>query len=149
MSTARLFVRAVVVTDGRSPRLGDVLAAVSAQTFSADSVHVAIVGGGDVSIPAGMAVRPIVVRESASYGEAVDAVNAAFPTHEAEYLWLLHDDSAPEPTVLERLAATARKRSRAAIIGAAQVRWKDTSRLISLGSTVSLTGARRVDLVDD
>lgn len=149
MSTARLFVRAVVVTDGRSPYLGDVLEAIAAQTFSPDSVHVATIGDVPVPVPAGLAVRRIVVRESASFGEAVDAVNAAFPAHEAEYLWLLHDDSAPMPDVLERLAATARKRSRAAIIGAAQVRWRDTSRLISLGSTVSRIGARRVDLVDD
>src|SRR6187431_747015 len=149
MSTARLFVRAVVVTDGRSPHLEQVLKAVADQTFTPDAVHVAIVGDGSVAAPAGLPLRTLTVRESASFGDAVDAVLAAYPSHDAEYIWFLHDDSAPMPDVLERLAATARKRSRAAIVGAAQVRWRDTSRLISLGSTVSLTGARRVDLVDD
>ena len=89
------------------------------------------------------------VQPSASYGDAVDAVIEAFPAHDAEYLWLLHDDSAPQDDVLARLVATARKRSRAAIVGAAQVRWRNTSRLISLGSTVSRLGARRIDLVED
>jgi GT2 family glycosyltransferase len=149
MSTARLFVRAVVVTDGRSPHLEQVLKAVADQTFTPDAVHVAIVGDGSVAAPAGLPVRTLTVRESASFGDAVDAVLAAYPSHDAEYIWFLHDDSAPMPDVLERLAATARKRSRAAIVGAAQVRWRDTSRLISLGSTVSRSGARRVDLVDD
>ena len=149
MTTARVFVRAIVVTDGRSRHLGEVLSAIAAQNFSPDSVHIATVGDVPVSVPAVLAARVTAVPASATFGDAVEAIASAFPAHEAEYLWLLHDDSAPLPDTLDRLAAVARKRSRAAIVGAAQVRWRDTSRLISLGSTVSRVGARRVDLVDD
>jgi hypothetical protein len=149
MTTARVFVRAIVVTDGRSPFLGAVLDGIAAQSFSPDSVHIATVGDVVVDVPSVLAARVTQVSASASFGEAVEAVISAFPSHDAEYLWLLHDDSAPVADVLDKLAATARKRSRAAVIGAAQVRWRDTHRLISLGSTVSTLGARRVDLVDD
>ena len=99
--------------------------------------------------PWGLPVSVTAVAASASFGDAVDAVIAEFPARDAEYVWLLHDDSAPLADCLSRLAATARKRSRASIIGAAQVRWDQTHRLISLGSTVSRYGARRIDLVDD
>src|SRR6188768_2655743 len=149
MTAARLFVRAIVVTDGRSRYLGEVLEAIAAQDFAPDSVHIATVGELDVATPAGLNAHVTVLPASADFGDGVEAVLSAFPAHEAEYVWLLHDDSAPLPDVLGALAATARKRSRAAIIGASQVRWRDTSRLISLGSTVSRVGARRVDLVDD
>lgn len=149
MTTARVFVRAIVVTDGRSRFLDEVLQSLAAQDFAPDSVHVAAIGGVTVPAQPGLTVQVTPVPEPATFGEAVDAVIAAFPEHDAEYLWLLHDDSAPLPDALGRLAATAKKRSRAAIVGAAQVRWRDSSRLISLGSTVSRYGARRVDLVDD
>jgi len=149
MTTARVFVRAIVVTDGRSRHLDDVFTALTDQQFSADSVHVVTLGDAQVAPPAALAARILQVDARATYGEAIDAVLSAYPPHDSEYLWLLHDDSAPVPDALERLAATARKRSRAAIVGAAQVRWRDTSRLISLGSTVSKVSARRVDLVDD
>ncbi len=149
MTAARVFVRAVVVSDGRSPHLTAVLEAIAAQEFAPDAVHVATVGDVAFEAPVGLTVAITEVSASASFGAAVEAVIAEFPARDAEYLWLLHDDSAPLADCLARLAPTARKRSRAAIVGAAQVRWHQTHRLISLGSTVSRYGARRVDLVDD
>lgn len=149
MNTARVFVRAVVVTDGRSRHLKAVLEAIAAQQFAPDSVVIVTIGDVAVSPPDGLVAQILPIPKVATFGEAVDAALASFPAEDSEYLWLLHDDSAPLPDVLARLSATARKRSRAAIVGAAQVRWRDTSRLISLGSTASRLGARRVDLVDD
>jgi GT2 family glycosyltransferase len=149
MSSARLFVRAIVVTDGRSRHLDAVFDAIVKQEFAPDSVHLVTLGDVSIATPSGLDMRVTAAPASATYSEAVAAVLAAVPAHDAEYLWLLHDDSAALPDVLSRLAATARKRSRAAVVGAAQVRWRDTSRLVSLGSTVSRIGARRVDLVDD
>jgi len=148
MSSARLFVRAIVVTDGRSPYLDEVLRDLAAQEFAPDAVHVASVGGAPVQVPQTLSARLTAVPPGSTYASAVDDVLAQFPAHDVEYLWLLHDDSAPQPNALAHLAATARKRRRAAIIGGSQVRWRDPSRLISLGSTVSRWGARRVDLVD-
>lgn len=149
MTTARIFVRAVIVTDGGSPVLGQVFSAIAAQEFAPDSVHLVTLGDAEIATPTALGVRTTAVPASASYGQAVQAVLTEFSAHEVEYLWLLHDDSAPQPDVLAKLAATGRKRPRAAIVGAAQVRWGDSARLISLGSTVSRVGARRVDLVDD
>jgi hypothetical protein len=149
MTTARILVRAVIVSDGRSPVLADVLDAISSQEYMPDSVHLVTLGDAEIPTPQGLDVTTSAAPASASLGEAFAAALADLPAQEAEYLWLLHDDSAPQADVLAKLAATARKRPRAAIVGAAQVRWKTTSRLISLGSTVSRVGARRIDLIDD
>ena len=82
-----------------------------------------------------------------TYGEAVDETLAAHPAREGELLWLLHDDVAPAPDALDQLVATMGKRPRAAVVGAAHVRWRDSSRLVNLGTTVSRIGARRIGLV--
>src|SRR5690606_8665035 len=69
------------------------------------------------------------------------------PAHsDDELLWLLHDDIAPAPDVLQRLEATSRKRPRAAVVGAMHVRWDEPTRLVNVGTTVSRWGARRVGL---
>jgi len=148
MTSARLFVRAIVVTDGRSDYLDEVLSDVASQDFAADSVHLVVVGTPPV-VRGGLVSQVTTVPRGTTYGEAVDAVLAEHPAHDVEYLWLLHDDSAPLDGSLAALAATARKRTRAAVIGGAQVQWRDPSRLISLGSSVSPVGVRRVDLIDD
>ncbi|WP_430868527.1 glycosyltransferase family 2 protein [Demequina aurantiaca] len=148
MSSARLTVRAIVVTDGRAGQLPAVLASVAQQEVRPDIVHVVLVGGAIApAIPADL---PVEVSESdaANYSDAVNGVLDAFPSHSREYLWLLHDDSAPLPDALSALSATARKRRQAAVVGAAQVRWDNTSRLVSLGATVSRLGGRRVTMVD-
>lgn len=151
MSAARLTVRAIVVTDGRAGQLPAVLASLVKQDVGPDIVHVVLVDGAIAPIiPTELSV---VVTESQAktYSDAVDDVLAQYPSHSREYLWLLHDDTAPLPEALSALSATARKRSRAAVVGAAHVRWDDVSKLVNLGTTVSRFGGRRVTLaeVDD
>lgn len=149
MSPARLTVRAVVVTDGRAPQLFTALDAVLAQDPSPDAVHVVAVA--DIDAPEqGWDPRIDVRRIDAdSWGEAVAALVGDVPSTPHELLWLLHDDMAPLPGALATLTATARKRQRAGVIGAAQVRWEDPSRLVNLGTTTSRVGARRLALVEE
>ncbi|WP_062298624.1 glycosyltransferase family 2 protein [Demequina maris] len=148
MSPARLLVRAIVVSDGRSARLRDVLDAIAEQTLRPDILHVALPEGAErPEAPDGLAVD---WRDgSRTYSEGIDAVLAAHPAHPAELLWLLHDDTAPLPSALAQLVATAKKRTAAAVVAPAHVRWDDVSRLVSLGVTTTRVGARRIDLVDE
>ncbi|WP_084129331.1 glycosyltransferase family 2 protein [Demequina sp. NBRC 110055] len=149
MSSARLTVRAVVVSDGKSSRLAAVLDAVTAQDPLPD--HIDLVLCGDAQEPLLPSTPPIsVVRSDASHvGRAIDDALALAPGRAGEMLWLLHDDSAPLPGALAHLTATARKRHRAEVVGAAQVQWDDPARLVSLGTTTTRVGARRVTLVDE
>lgn len=144
MTTANL--RAVLVTDGRSDHLGAVLAAFAAADEVLPVLEIVSVGDGDISLPAGLAAR-ITRSIQPTYARALNEAIAAQPARDDELLWLLHDDTAPDAGVLARLIATAAKRPRAAVVGPAHVRWRDTSRLVSMGTTVSRLGARRIPLV--
>jgi GT2 family glycosyltransferase len=57
------------------------------------------------------------------------------------WLWLLHDDCAPEPGALDALLAAADTRPDAAVIGPKVVGWHDHGLLLEVG--VSITGGGR------
>ena len=148
MSPARLTVRAVVVSDARAPQLPAVLDAVLTQDPAPDDIHLLLTA--DVAQPdAGWPERVDVRRvEADGYAAAMETLLSDAPAGPEELVWLLHDDTAPMPGALAALTATARKRRRAGVIGAAQVRWDDPSRLVSLGTTTTRIGARRIALVE-
>ncbi|WP_194784477.1 glycosyltransferase [Actinomyces haliotis] len=64
------------------------------------------------------------------------------------WLWLLHDDSAPEPDCLERLVTTAAASPSAAVLGPKQVDWDDPSRLLEAGLRTTRSARRALDVVD-
>ncbi len=144
MSTPNL--RAVLVTDGRSEHLDAVFAAFAASDEVLPTLELVIVGDADIAPPENLAVRLTRATEL-SYATALNEAIAAQSPRDDELIWLLHDDTAPDKGALTRLAATAAKRPRAAVVGPAHVRWRDTSRLVSMGTTVSRLGARRIPLV--
>ncbi len=147
MSTSAPFVRAVVVTRGRAGFLGETLAAISRQSRPVDVTHVVVCGGSiedeDIVVPPGMDVE-ITREKSATFGDAVSALLEGRESRQGEWLWLFHDDSAPEPDALEHLLSQAAKRRLAAVVGSAQVTWDDPGRLVNVGTTVSHRGARRI-----
>lgn len=150
MSASGPFVRAIVVTTGRVGYLSETLAALASQDRKVDAWHLVVVGdarsdGHDLGIPAGLGI-PVAGVHASTFGEAVDAILRENPGTD-EWLWLLHDDSAPLPTTLSRLLAVSRKRRAAGVIGPVQVRWADPTRLVSVGVTVSKNG-RRLNVVD-
>ncbi|WP_082104408.1 glycosyltransferase family 2 protein [Demequina soli] len=148
MSAARLLVRAIVVSDGRSPRLPEVLGAIADQTLRPDILDVVIPADAErPAVPEGLAVE--FVEGGRTYAQGIARVLGAAPAHPYEYLWLLHDDTAPLPTALAQLVATAKKRTAAAVVAPAHVRWDDVTRLVNLGVTTTRVGARRIDLVDE
>lgn len=140
------FVRAVLVTDGQSDHLSATLASITALDEAPSALHVVVMGDAAVEVPESLAAD-VRRTDRATYAAAIAALLDDVESRDGELLWLLHDDTAPQADALTRLVATATKRPRAAAIGAAHVRWNDTSRLVNLGTTVSRIGARRVALV--
>jgi GT2 family glycosyltransferase len=151
MSPTTPFVRALVVTHGRPEFLAETLAALASQVRPVDAVHVIVAGrthaDDAVVAPTGIEVEVVRVKGS-TFGKAIDAALESLDEREGEWLWLLHDDSAPEPQALEQLLAQAAKRRLAGVVGAAQVHWDDPGRLVSVGTTVSRRGARRLSLAE-
>lgn len=92
----------------------------------------------------------------AGFGEAVHLAVAAFATappialpangSSVEWLWLLHDDSAPEPRALEALLALADQMPSAAVIGPKLVDWHDPEVLLEVGYAVDRGGHRQTGI---
>ena len=140
------YIRAVLVTDGRSEHLSATLAAIAALEEPPSILHVVVTSDAEVDIPESL-TADLRRTAAATYADAVNGLLDDVGERDGEMVWLLHDDTAPHTDALTRLVATATKRPRAAVIGAAHVRWNDASRLVNLGTTVSKVGARRVALV--
>ena len=62
--------------------------------------------------------------------------------HVVEWLWLLHDDCAPEPDALRALLVEAERTPTAAIIGPKVRGWKDGRLLLEMGVSVGRGGRR-------
>ncbi|MFB6564043.1 glycosyltransferase family 2 protein [Streptomyces sp. NPDC056400] len=59
-----------------------------------------------------------------------------------QWLWLLHDDSAPEPDALTELLRVADENPEAAIIGPKLRGWYDKKQLLEAGVTIARSGRR-------
>ena len=66
----------------------------------------------------------------------------AFDVEATEWVWLLHDDSAPAPTCLEQLLEAADAHPRAAILGPKALGWHDRRLLLEVGFSVTGAGRR-------
>ncbi|MEV7726733.1 glycosyltransferase [Streptomyces sp. NPDC087917] len=59
-----------------------------------------------------------------------------------QWLWLLHDDSAPEPDALAELLRVAEENPEAAVIGPKLRGWYDRKQLLEAGVTIARSGRR-------
>jgi Glycosyltransferase like family 2 len=70
------------------------------------------------------------------------------PPEVADWLWLLHDDSAPEPDALSELVRAVEHAPSVGIAGAKQRSWADPARLLEVGLTTSRLGRRMTGVED-
>src|SRR5207249_1768890 len=63
-----------------------------------------------------------------------------------EWIWLLHDDSAPAPDALEWLLATANANPPATILGSKLRDWTDRRLLLEAGVAIDWVGRRETGL---
>jgi GT2 family glycosyltransferase len=68
------------------------------------------------------------------------------PSAGADWIWLLHDDVAPEPDTLLRLLEVAERTPTAAIIGPKVRDWDDPRLLVEVGLTVDRSGRKETGL---
>ncbi|MEU2201006.1 glycosyltransferase [Isoptericola sp. NPDC019482] len=153
-------VTAVVVTRGRTRFLDATLDALARQQRAADEVVVVDVGAAETTAHPDLRLggaRFVTAAGVRSLGEAVDRAQEVVGVPEAGWLWILHDDSAPDPDALSRLLRAVEHSSAVAVAGCKQRRWPvaadgtpadDASMLVEVGSTVSPLG-RRMTGIDD
>lgn len=131
---SRARVTAVVVTAGAGEDAlrTETLAALAAQTVAPDRVLLVRAAGSDADPDAGSEVEVIDAPSATALGPAVlEAIEQA--AVDEEWLWLLHDDSAPEPGALAALLQAVETGRSIAIAGSKQVSWSHPDRLVSVG----------------
>ena len=130
---------------------------MAAQTRPADFVIGVDAGSTDASasqLQLGLPVGSPVIAAPArgGFGAAVKAGLAELPRRpesdpSSEWIWLLHDDSAPAPTALEELLLAVERAPSVTIAGTKQVQWDNDRRLVDVGISIN-RWAERLTMVD-
>jgi len=134
-------VTALLVSHNGARWLPAVVDGVAKSTYLPDSLLAVDTGSTDesASILRAAGWRVGVVSTTTSY---VDAVKLALPDITTEWVWLLHDDSNPDPEALELLLAASQQHPGAQIFGPKLREWPSLRRLLELGVTISGTARR-------
>lgn len=143
-------VHCTVVAHNGAPWLPAVLTTLAAQTAPLGTV----VGVDNASKDDSATIledalgseRVIRLSVNAGFGGAVDAAMKTLPEPQSgdvvEWLWFLHDDSAPDATCLENLLLVADQHPSATILGPKVLGWHDRRLLLEVGFSVNADGRR-------
>ncbi len=140
-------VTAVVVSHDSGDYLNATLQALSSQSRPVDRVIVVDTSTdtpGNLALPADSVLR----LPGASLPQSLSAAIDGLSSSEDDWLWIIHDDSAPDSDCLEQLLALEEKSSLAALIGPKQVRWDNPRIILQQGLTLTPLGAP-LSLVSD
>ncbi len=153
-------VTAVVVSHNGERFLPHTLEGLRHQTRPAN-FHVGVDAGSSDSsasilqleLPVGSPVVGSSAR--AGFGQAVRTALAKIPaqrepasgSENQDWLWLLHDDSKPEPTALEELLLAVERAPSVTVAGSKQVAWNNPRELVDVGLSIS-RWAERLTLID-
>ena len=131
-------VTAIVVCHDTGDYLKQTFLGLARQSHAVERIVVVNTSGKEIEIPQGSAQISLPIETSlpTSLKAALDSLGQ----DRGDWLWILHDDSAPEADCLAELLAAAERNSLAALIGPKQVLWSDPRILLQQGLTLSPTG---------
>lgn len=139
-------VTAILVVHDGATWLPQVVAAVASQTRTPNRTFAVDTGSKDDSLKllSGARIKSISINRGEGFGTAVAEAVATLPPTESEdeWLWLLHDDSAPDHEALEKLLAAVEDRPNIAMVGPKILGWHDRTHLLEVGISIARNGAR-------
>jgi len=151
-------VTTVLVSHDGAAWLPDCTAALAAQTRPPQRVVAVDTGSTDDSVgmlTAALGESTVVTRpRTTGLGEAIQAGLDAFAgapsppgvsAGATEWVWVLHDDCAPQPDALQALLERADASPSAVVVGPKVVSW-DSRRLVEVGVTIDSSGFRETGL---
>jgi len=143
------YVTAIVVTHDGVTWLSEVVAALSAQKHQPDEIIAVDNGSTDDSVKFlnNAGIKVIKQSRTAGFGSAVAAAVAKLPpaatgTTEQEWLWILHDDCAPDRYALAKLLAAVIQRPQVGIAGPKILGWYDRKHILEVGISITENGTR-------
>ena len=151
-ATAQLedqYVTAIIVTHNGATWLSEVVASLSAQKHQVDEI-IAVDNGsidGSAKLLSNAGIQVIKKSQSTGFGAAVAAAVAKLPaikkdSDTQEWLWILHDDCAPDRHALAKLLAAAIARPQVAILGPKILGWYDRKHILEAGISITENGSR-------
>lgn len=159
LDSARHVVTAVIVSHDGARWLPETMAALRAQSRPVQRAVAADTGSTDGGVDVLHEFLPpdavIGLPARTGYGDAVRAAlelpRSTSPVHgfdedATEWIWLVHDDLAPEEDALAHLLAAADRDPRAAVLGPKLRDWFDRRLLIEVGVTIDGAGRRETGL---
>jgi len=148
---ARVHAILVVRPDGRTPaahHLRRTLAGLADQTRRIDALTIVVCGDHEgVAAVAAASDAESVITAPASTGFAAATAMATLRLS-GDAVWLLAQDTAPEPEALARLVGALELGPSVAFVAPKLVRWDDRTEIVSLGVSMTALG-RTVGLADD
>lgn len=148
---ARVHAILVVRPDGRTPaahHLRRTLASLSEQTTRVDALTIVVCGDDEgVAAVAAASDAESVITAPASTGFAAATAMATLRVS-GDAVWILAQDTAPEPEALARLVGALELGPSVAFVAPKLVRWDDRTQIVSLGVSMTALG-RSVGLADD
>ncbi len=146
-------VTAILVVHDGATWLPQVVAALANQSRTPNRTIAVDTGSKDGSgkLLSGARIKSISINRGEGFGSAVTEAVATLPPVESEdeWIWLLHDDSAPDSKALENLLAAVTDRPNIAMVGPKILGWNDRSHLLEVGISIARNGARWTGLEKD
>ena len=146
-------VTAILVVHDGATWLPQVVAALASQTRTPNRTIAVDTGSKDESakLLSGARIKCISINRGEGFGTAIAEAVATLPPTESEdeWIWLLHDDSAPDQAALENLLAAVEDRPNIAMVGPKILGWHDRTHLLEVGISIARNGARWTGLESD
>ena len=143
------YVTAIIVAHNGATWLSEVVASLSAQKHQVDEIIAVDNGSRDSSakLLSNAGIQVLKGSDSAGFGAAVAAAVRKLPamkknTDTQEWLWILHDDCAPDRYALAKLLAAAITRPQVAIAGPKILGWYDRKHILEAGISITENGSR-------
>lgn len=145
-------VTAILVVHDGATWLPQVVAAIASQSRTPDRTIAVDTGSvdGSAKLLSGARIKSISIDRGEGFGSAVAEAVATLPPVESEdeWIWLLHDDSAPDQSALEKLLEAVADRPNVAMVGPKILGWHDRTHLLEVGISIARNGARWTGLED-
>jgi len=141
----KFFVTAVIVTHDGATWLPQVIASLGSQTRKIERIIAVDTGSQDNSVKLlkSSGIPCFEEDREMGYGDAVEHALELTPAVDAnEWIWLIHDDSAPDKDALAQLLAAVEDRPQVAIAGPKLRGWYDRDHLLEIGVSIASNGAR-------
>ncbi|MBI3429573.1 MAG: glycosyltransferase [Actinobacteria bacterium] len=139
-------VTAILVVHDGAAWLPEVVASLASQTHPIDYTLAIDSGSHDSSLKLlkNARVPSFSMPRDTGFGAAISVALEHIPpsTTQSEWLWLIHDDCAPQPGALEALLQAVEDRPQVAIAGPKLRGWYDRTHLLEAGVSIAGNGAR-------